>query len=52
VLRTTTPAAPWQRSVFNGWAQVIVQSTGQPGAATLSATSGELAETMLRFEMR
>lgn len=52
VLRTTAPAAPWQRSVFNGWAQVIVQSTGQPGAATLSATSGKLTETALRFELR
>jgi len=39
-LRTTTPAAPWQRSVFNGHAQVILQSTGTPGRATLRA-SGE-----------
>jgi hypothetical protein len=31
---------------------VIVQSTGQPGAATLSATSGKLNETALRFELR
>ncbi|CAN7303315.1 DUF4982 domain-containing protein [Pseudoduganella sp. LjRoot289] len=52
VLRTTEPAAPWQRSVFNGWAQVIVQSTGQPGAATLTATSGKLTEMALRFELR
>jgi beta-galactosidase len=40
VLRRTTPAAPWQRSVFNGHAQVILQSTGTAGRATLRA-SGE-----------
>ncbi|WP_457356514.1 beta-galactosidase GalA [Roseateles sp. P5_D6] len=36
-LRTSTAAAPWQRSVFNGQAQVILQSTGSPGRATLRA---------------
>ncbi|WP_082567619.1 beta-galactosidase GalA [Pelomonas sp. Root1217] len=36
-LRTTTAAGPWQRSVFNGQAQVILQSTGSPGRATLRA---------------
>jgi len=33
-LRTATPAGPWQRSVFNGYAQVILQPTGQPGRDT------------------
>jgi beta-galactosidase len=41
-LRTTTPAAPWQRSVFNGHAQVILQSTGTPGRATLRASGDSL----------
>ena len=41
-LRTTTPAAPWHRSVFNGHAQVILQSTGTPGRATLRASSDGL----------
>lgn len=41
-LRTTTAAGPWQRSVFNGHAQVILQSTGSPGRATLRATSAGL----------
>ncbi|WP_457447870.1 beta-galactosidase GalA [Roseateles sp. P5_E4] len=36
-LRTSTAAGPWQRSVFNGQAQVILQSTGGPGRATLRA---------------
>lgn len=42
VLRIATPPKPWQRSVFNGLAQVIVQSTGTPGTITLEATSAGL----------
>ncbi|MFG6488462.1 beta-galactosidase GalA [Roseateles sp. BYS78W] len=42
-LRSTTPAAPWQRSVFNGQAQVILQSTGETGRATLHARGDGLA---------
>ncbi len=34
-----------QRSVFNGFAQVIVQSTNQPGSITLTATSTGLTST-------
>jgi beta-galactosidase len=41
-LRTTTPSAQWRRSVFNGQAQVILQSTGKTGRATLRATSDGL----------
>ena len=33
------PAVAWKRSVFNGLAQVIVQSTQQPGTIKLTATS-------------
>lgn len=51
-VRVTTPAAPWQRSLFNGWAQVIVQSTGEPGVGTLSATAAGLAPASVRFELR
>ena len=50
-LRVTTPAAPWQRSVFNGWAQVIVQSTGEPGLATLTATTGSLKSSTVRLNI-
>ena len=32
------PPSPWLRSVFNGLAQVIVQSTKEPGTLTLTAT--------------
>jgi hypothetical protein len=33
--RTSVP--PWSRSLFNGLAQVIVQSASRPGAFTLTA---------------
>ncbi len=34
-----TVVPEWKRSVFNGLAQIIVQSTGQPGEILLTATS-------------
>ena len=51
-LRVTQPAAPWQRRVFNGWAQVIVQSSGEAGTASLRARSGSLAPAVTQFEVR
>jgi beta-galactosidase len=32
------PPSPWMRSVFNGLAQVILQSSKEPGTLTLTAT--------------
>ena len=49
-LRTSTPAGPWQRSVFNGHAQVVLQSTGTPGRATLRARGAGLDGTALTLE--
>jgi beta-galactosidase len=40
----------WKRSVFNGLAQVIVQSTGQPGEITLTATSSGLSRKVLALQ--
>jgi beta-galactosidase len=40
-------ASIWRRSLFNGFAQVIVQSTGQPGEVTVSANTADLPETRL-----
>jgi beta-galactosidase len=37
-----TPAEGWKRSVFHGLAQVIVQSTGEPGTIALTAGSAGL----------
>ena len=50
-LRVTTPAAPWQRHLFNGWAQIIVQSTGEPGMARLVARSAGLTSAMVDFKV-
>ena len=49
-LRATTPAAPWQRRVFNGQAQVILQSTGASGPATLRARGEGLPTTTLTID--
>ncbi|HVU24118.1 MAG TPA: beta-galactosidase GalA [Opitutus sp.] len=48
-LRIETPARAWRRSTFNGLAQVIVQSTGEPGPITLEATSPGLAPARLEL---
>jgi beta-galactosidase len=37
-IRRSIAPAPWARSVFHGLAQVIVQSTGDPGETRLTAT--------------
>ncbi len=50
-LRTTTSTGSWQRSVFNGHAQVILQSTGSPGRATLRAVSEGLAPAATVIEI-
>jgi len=50
-LRSSTPAAPWQRSVFNGQAQVILQSTGEAGRASLRARADGLAPAQLDLDI-
>jgi beta-galactosidase len=44
-LHAYTPAPPARRSLFNGLAQVIVQSTREPGEIRLTAKSEGLAPT-------
>jgi len=41
-LQDAPPAVQWSRSVFNGLAEVIVQSTKEPGSITLRASSNGL----------
>jgi beta-galactosidase len=50
-LRSTVPAAPWQRSLFNGHAQVILQSTGETGRATLRARGDGLAAAEVAIDV-
>jgi beta-galactosidase len=40
----------WKRSVFNGLAQVIVQSARQPGEILLTATSADLSRKVLALQ--
>lgn len=49
-VRTYTPAAAWQRRAFNGLAQVIVQSTGEPGTISLMATGDNLVGARSRVQ--
>ena len=49
LVRMTIPPAPWQRKLFSGLAQVIVQSTGQPGEITLTARSPGVADSVLKL---
>ncbi len=51
-LRIEHPAAPWQRSVFGGWAQVIVQSTDGVGQGTLRASSTGLTSAAVSFDVK
>ncbi|MFZ0826181.1 MAG: beta-galactosidase GalA [Verrucomicrobiia bacterium] len=50
LVRMTVPPAPWKRSLFSGLAQVIVQSTGQPGEIKLTATSPGMTDGVLKLE--
>jgi len=49
IIRVFKPADICKRRVFNGLAQVIVQSDKQPGEITLTATSQGLLKAVLRL---
>jgi beta-galactosidase len=44
------PAQAWKRKLFNGYAQIIVQSTGEPGEITLTATSPGLKPNVIKLQ--
>jgi beta-galactosidase len=50
VVRAVTAAGGWKRSLFNGLAQVIVQSTQQPGEITLTASSSGLSSNVVKIQ--
>jgi beta-galactosidase len=50
LVRMTIPPTPWKRSLFSGLAQVIVQSTSQPGEITLVAKSPGVADGVLKLQ--
>jgi beta-galactosidase len=46
------PANDWKRKVFNGLAQIIVQSLQQPGDMTLAATSPTLKSSTIKIDTK
>ena len=50
LIRLTTPAGNWKRNLFSGLAQVIVQSTGQPGEIALTVKSQGLTDGRLKIQ--
>ena len=50
VVRVFIPAKEWKRKVFNGLAQIIVQSQQQPGEMTLTATSPALKSSVVKIK--
>ncbi len=51
-LRFETAPDPWQRSAFNGLAQVIVQATGEPGTIRLTGVSDGLESDTIELSAR
>ncbi|MGQ1946996.1 beta-galactosidase GalA [Geofilum sp. OHC36d9] len=49
-IKVSIDAKQWRRNTFNGLAQVLVQSTGEPGEIVLTATSPELDDAHLVIE--
>lgn len=49
LIQLVYPAPPYKRKLFGGYAQVIVQSTGQPGTIILKATSAGLKESAIEI---
>jgi len=52
IATASAPSPVWQRSLFNGLAQVIVQSTKEPGDIKLTASARGLASTTLPLSAR
>lgn len=50
LIQIVTAAKPWKRKLFNGLAQVIVQTTKDTGEVTLSATSPGLQPTTIKLQ--
>jgi beta-galactosidase len=50
LIQAINPAGQWKRKVFNGMAQIIVQSTKQPGEIVLSAASAGLKSSVMKVQ--
>ncbi|MFD1756589.1 hypothetical protein ACFSC6_15370 [Rufibacter sediminis] len=45
-----TSSGPWKRKLFNGLAQIILQSTKEAGEVTLKATAKGLKPAVLKVK--
>ncbi|MFY7729491.1 MAG: hypothetical protein ACOVRN_08245, partial [Flavobacterium sp.] len=52
VLQVVTPAAPYSRKLFNGYAQIIVQPDGSGKPIELGATSKGVKEATLNLTVK
>ena len=50
IIQVISPADKWKRKVFNGLAQIIVQSTKEPGEIILTASSQGLKPAKLKLD--
>jgi beta-galactosidase len=50
IFQIITPATVWKRKLFNGLAQVIIQSTGKPGNIILTAKADGLKQQQLEIQ--
>lgn len=50
LIKIEVPADQWKRSTFNGLAQIIIQTTKEPGEITLKAESSGLKPGILKFQ--
>ena len=51
MVQVIMPAPAWKRKLFNGLAQVIVQSSNEAGEVTLTARSPGLAPSVIKLEV-
>jgi beta-galactosidase len=52
LIQVLTPPQAYKRKLFNGWAQVIVQSTNEPGEIIVTATGKGLQSYSCKIETR
>jgi beta-galactosidase len=50
LVQTISPSPQWKRSVFNGLAQVIIQSLKKPGELVLKATAEGLQQSVIKIQ--
>jgi beta-galactosidase len=50
IVQVSIPADTWKRKAFNGLAQVIIQSSKEPGMIVLKAVSKDLEPAIIQIQ--